>query len=87
MVKIQRMGKVEAETIIKETPKRIVGEWKQLLTELSKTQEGAKITELTRGQVAALLRQSKVDGFTAVAVDKYSAVIITPPTLKAVVKK
>lgn len=82
MVKVTKMSKVLAEKAIAEAPTRKVGHWTEILADLVKTGQGAKITELTRGQVAALIRQAKVEGFYAVAVDKYSAVVLSPPTKK-----
>lgn len=79
MVKIVKMSKMMAETTIAQNPKRNVGQWKDTLAELKESQQGAKVTELTRGQVAALIRQAKVDGFTAIATDKYTAVVLSPP--------
>lgn len=82
MVNIQKMTTKEANKAIEETPKRKIGEWKELLAELKKSNEGAKVTGLTRGQVAALVRQAKTDGVIAVACDKYSAVILSLPEVK-----
>ena len=81
-MKVTKMDVETANKTIADTPKRVFGEWKTILADLTKTKQGAKITELTRGQVAALIRQAKIDGFNAVAVDKYSAVILTPPEAK-----
>ena len=81
-MKVIKMEANEASKQIAETPKRVVGQWKSLLAELKKTGQGAKITDLTRGQVAAAIRQAKEDGFEAVAVDKYTAVILSPPKAK-----
>ena len=86
-MKVTKMDIVTAEKTIADTPKRVFGEWKNILADLIKTKQGAKITDLTRGQVAALIRQAKVDGFNAVAVDKYTAVILSPPELKKPVVK
>ncbi len=81
-MKVTKMEKSVADKTIADTPKRVVGEWKTLLADLKKSGQGAKVTDLTRGQVAALIRQGKVDNFGCVAVDKYTAVILSPPTLK-----
>ena len=86
-MKISKMDVVQADKMISESPKRKLGEWKTLLADLKKDNQGCKVTDLTRGQVAALIRQAKVDNFTAVAVDKYTAVILSPPTLKKPVAK
>ena len=86
-MKVTKIDAKEASKQIAETPKRVLGEWKALLAELVKSKEGAKVTELTRGQVAALIRQGKADGFSCVAVDKYTSVILSPPEAKKPVAK
>lgn len=82
VMKVTKMPKDVAEKTIAETPKRVIGQWTELLTDLAKTGQGAKIEGLTRGQVAALIRQAKVAKFSAVACDKYTAVIVSPPSAK-----
>lgn len=82
MVKIEKMDVVLADKAIAESPKRVTGAWKELLATLKKENKGATVKEITRGQVAALIRQAKVEGFTCTATDKYTAVILSPPVQK-----
>ena len=81
-MKLQKMSKVVAEQEISKQPSRIKGQWKATLEELTKDGQGAKISELTRGQTAALIREAKTQGFIAVACDKYTSVILSPPNAK-----
>lgn len=87
ITKIEKMDVVQADKAIAETPRRKLGEWKVLLDTLVKENKGAKVTDLSRGQVAALVRQAKVGNFSAVAADKYTAVFLSPPVVKKQVPK
>ena len=81
-MKLQKMSTVVAEQEIAKQPSRQKGAWKATLEELIKTKQGAKVSELTRGQTAALIREAKLQGFTAVACEKYTAVILNPPNVE-----
>lgn len=82
MVKISKLPHQTAEQMIDETPKRNAGQWKELIAEVLKTGQGAQVTDITRGQVAALIRQCKTDGIKAVAINKYTGVLMVAPVPK-----
>lgn len=81
-MKVDKMQKAVADKEIADHPKQVKGAWKTLFAELKAKGEGAKVSGLTRGQVSSAQRQAKDSGFSVVAVDKGTAVIISPPEAK-----
>lgn len=82
MVEIKKMKVDEASKTIRETPKRVVGQWKQLTDELRKKGEGATVTGLTRGQLSALQRHCKDAQFEIVSINKGTGAVISPLPIK-----
>ena len=83
MSKVEKMSAVAAETEYNKTPTRKMGKWKELLEELHKSGQGAKVTGLSRGSAYSLARIAKEKEFSAKTTDKGTTVIIVPAVKKA----
>jgi len=78
MSKVEKLSAVAAETEFNKTPTRKAGKWKELLEELHKSGQGAKVTGLGRGSAYSLARIAKEKGFLCKTAEKGTAVIIVP---------
>ncbi len=74
-MKVEKLPAKVATEMIASSPKRAKGAWKELIEEAKKMNSGGRVTGLSRGQVAAFIRQLKVDGLEGVAIEKYTGVI------------
>lgn len=57
--KIEKFTAVEAQKMIADMPNAKKGKWKELLTELHATNQGARVTNLSRGSAYALAKQAR----------------------------
>ena len=78
MSKVEKMSAVSAEMEYNKTPTRKMGKWKELLEELHKSGQGAKVSEIGRGSAYSLARAAKEKGFLCKTTDKGTTVIIVP---------
>lgn len=77
-MKIEKMDGKDATVEYLKKPETVKGKWVQLLKEMKESEEGAKVTGLSRGSAYSLARQAKEKGFNARTTDKGTTVIIAP---------
>lgn len=76
---VKKLSVEQAEKILSETPAREVGRWSKVIAEVKKTGTPAQITDLSKGQVAGIVRNAHQAELSARAINKYTGVLITRP--------
>lgn len=76
MVQIEKISPEEAEEAMKE--KTRAGQWTELLSQIEEDGVPRKVSGLTRGQIAALYRRAKDEGFAYRTSYKDGYIIIAP---------
>ena len=78
MVKTRKITVAEAERAIKDKPTRQVGKWAEVCKAVADTGLPVEVTDITRGQVAAVARKAKDVGLRCVTWYKEGKCIVMP---------
>lgn len=78
MVKTKNMTMKEAEKAIADKPSRVVGKWAEVCKTVQDTGAPVEVSEITRGQVAALARKAKDEGLRCATFYKEGRAIVLP---------
>ena len=82
-MKVEKVKAVEAAEEFAKIPERRVGQWSEIFAQLKKDKQPVRITGITHGQVAALRRKSKEEGFPCKSIEKGTGVLLLAPEKKA----
>ena len=76
---VKKLTAAQAEELLASIPAREVGRWSKIIAEVLKTGTPQQITDLSKGQVAGIVRNARQAGLSARAINKYSGVLLTRP--------
>jgi hypothetical protein len=82
-MKVDKLKPVEAQEEFAKIPERRVGQWTEIFVAMKKDKQPVRITGITHGQVAALRRKAKEEGFPAKSIEKGTGVLLLPPEKKS----